>query len=679
MPKSTQLSITSATVHEFPHVQSRAEIEIDEIERTINENRDRPLSGVLKGVIERVRSLTNAEGALIALCDVWGVVCRASTGEAPEVGSKLQSEPSLTRKSIESGQLVVCKDTEEDFRVRLAATSLRLRSVVVVPIQGQGSVLGVVEVLSSRAAAFSAEQVAALLRIAQLLVPILQQEEPAQPKVGGGNKRAWITVAGAALLLGLLLLWFELYHRPTNAPSATTKGAANLVEVPITSVEAPVPTASSSALVQPDAGAAASARKPLGADDPDTTVVPPTLVVEGVPPGAQIFVDDKLTASTGSKGDAEVSSLSPGRHRLHIRADGYQDYEKGIDLLPGQTSKIALKLEPSEPPPLTEAANGPSLPVSAPTPTIGSPSVPEFVPDRTLKAHSGWVTGVAFSAGGLRLASSSSDQTVKLWDVATGQEVTTVARKINEVQALALSRDGRWLAAENSADTVTVWSASTGQQVRTLSSNRPSGVASSSWVYSIAFSPDSRLLASGVDDKTVRLWEVETGQPIRDLTAAHRSVIYVAFSPDGRWLASGGDSETIKLWEVASGREIRTLRGHTKDVYAAVFSPNGRYLASASADKTVKLWDVTTGREIHTLTGHGSDVTSIAFSPDSHWLASGSWDKTIRIWDVQTGQEVRTLTGYDYHIYTVAFDSHGHWLASGSEDGTIKLWRLSQR
>jgi WD40 repeat protein len=681
MPKeSTQLSITSATVHEFPHVQNRAEIEIDEIERTINENRNRPLPGGLKGVIERVRSLTDAEGALIALCDVWGVVCRASAGEAPEVGSKLQSEPSLTRKSIESGQLVVCEDTEEDFRVKLATSTLRLRSVVVVPIQGQGSVLGVVEVLSSRAAAFSAEHIAALQRIAQLLVPMLQREEPAPAEVRGGNKRSRIAAAVAALSLGLLLLRFELYHRPTNAPSATAS-AATPVDMTTTSVGTSAPPASStsSPLVQPGAGSAASAAKLLGGEGPETTVVPPTLVIGGVPPGAQIFVDDRLTPSTGSKGEAEVSSLSAGRHRLHITADGYQDYEKGIDLLAGQTSKIALKLEPSEPAPLTEPVNDASLPVSAPTPSIASPSVPEFAAYRTLKAHSGWVTGVAFSAGGVRLASSSSDQTVKLWDVATGLEVATVARKIKEVQALAFSRDGRWLAAENSADTVTLWNAATGRQVRTFSSNKPSGVSSSSWVYSIAFSPDSRLLASGLDDRTVRLWDVETGQPIRDLTAAHRSVIYVAFSPDGRWLASGEDSETIKIWEVATGREIRTLRGHVKDVYAAAFSSNGRYLASASADKTVKLWDVATGRELYTLTGHGSDVTSIAFSPDSRWLASGSWDKTIRIWDVHTGEEVSTLTGYDYHIYTVAFDSHGHWLASGGEDGTIKLWRLGPR
>jgi len=656
--ESTEPSIASATLRDFTHFQSREEIELDEIERTIHENRDRPLSGVLKGVIERVRSLTDAEGALIALCDVWGVVCRASAGEAPEVGSKLQSEPSLTRKCIESGEFVVCEDTEENLLVRLAATRFRLRSVVVVPIHGQDSVLGVVEVLSSRAAAFGMEHVAELQRIARSLVPLLQREEPAQTEVQEEKKPAWIPVAGAALLLGLLGLWFQLYHRPSNALSATNPPA-----MPSAANPAEVPTIS--------AGAATHA---TGTEGSPPLVDPlPVLAIEGSPPGAQIFVDDKLVTATKSMGEAEVSSLSPGRHRLRIVARGYRDYEKGIDLLAGQTSRIAVKVESLELQPPRETATDPGLPVSA---TIAdSPSVPEFVPYRSLKAHSGWVTGLAFSADGQRLASGSSDQTVKFWDVSTGQEATTVASEIKDVQALAFSRDGLWLAGENSSNAVTVWSAATGQEVRTLASTKPSG-GSSSWIYSIAFSPDSRSLASGVDDKTIRLWDVATGQPIRDLTAGHRSVIYVAFSPDGRWLASGGDNQTIKIWEAATGREIRTLRGHKKDVYAAAFSPNGRYLASASADKTVKLWDVATGREIHTLSGHGSDVTSIAFSPDSRWLASGSWDRTVKIWDVETGEEVRTLTGYDHHIYTVAFDSHGRWLASGGEDGTIKLWRL---
>jgi hypothetical protein len=54
MPKeSTQkLPMTSAPVSQFTQVPKNAEIEIGEIEKTINENRGRPLSGLLKGVIE---------------------------------------------------------------------------------------------------------------------------------------------------------------------------------------------------------------------------------------------------------------------------------------------------------------------------------------------------------------------------------------------------------------------------------------------------------------------------------------------------------------------------------------------------------------------------------------------------------------------------------------------------
>src|SRR5438034_4328866 len=522
---------------------------------------------------------------------------------------------------------MICEDTEEDSRVRLAAKSLRLRSAVVVPVQAQGSVMGVVEVLSSRASAFNTAHIAALQNIARLLIPMFQSEEPTHLEERAGKRRAWTAIAGTALFLALLLLLFEFHHRSTKAHSATANppasGPAKPAEAPTISretgapetgeapslktpdrspaeVSSPAASSSSSPLAfQPGArpAEAATGSKPL-AENLGTEVVPPALVIEGTPPGAQIFVDDRLTASTGSDGEAKISTLSPGQHRLRVTVNGYQDYEKGIDLLSGQTSRVAAKLEPFAPPILSEEAKAPSLEFRATITRLAKPPVPEFVLDRTLKAHSGWVTGVAFSADAQRLASGRSDQTVKLGDVATGQEPGPVATKIQEVQALAFSRDGHWLAAENSINTVTLWDATTRREVRTFPSNKPLGILGSSWVYSIAFSPDGRLLASGVDDKTIRLWDVETGRSVRDLGAARRSVIYIAFSPDGRWLASGGDDKTIKIWEVATGKEIQTLRGHKKDVYAVVFSSNGRYLASASADKSVKLWDVTTGREI---------------------------------------------------------------------------------
>jgi len=207
---------------------NRHEIEIVEIEREVNENRGQAHSGVLKGVIERVRSLTDAEGAFIGVCDAWGVVCRASAGKAPDVGSKLPSEPTLTRRCIESGQVVTLdEDREEDFQGGPAPPPWRWRSVVAVPVQGQGPVLGVVEVLSSRAAAFSPQHVAALERITQILVPVFQAEEPEPPKTRGGRARIWIAVSGAALFLLSLWLWFDFFHQPRNVPPATNNPAAS--------------------------------------------------------------------------------------------------------------------------------------------------------------------------------------------------------------------------------------------------------------------------------------------------------------------------------------------------------------------------------------------------------------------------------------------------------------------
>src|SRR5437867_8042244 len=343
MPRpSAQLPSISAKVRGATNTQNRAEIELGEIEREIKENRDRPLSIVLKGVVDRVRSLTDADGAAIALRDAWGVVCRASTGEAPDVGSRLHPESSLTRECFERGQVMICEDTEEDSRVRLAAKSLRLRSAVVVPVQAQGSVLGVVEVLSSRASAFNTAHIAALQRIARLLVPMFQSEEPTHLEERVGKRRAWTAIAGVVLFLASLLLLFEFYHRSTKAPSATTNppasGPAKPAEAPAISretvdaetaeaqslktpdrsraeVSSPAASSSSSPLAfQPGArpAEATTGSKPL-AENLGTEVVPPALVIEGTPPGAQIFVDDRLTASTGSDGEAKISTPSPGR------------------------------------------------------------------------------------------------------------------------------------------------------------------------------------------------------------------------------------------------------------------------------------------------------------------------------------------------------------------------------
>jgi WD40 repeat protein len=290
----------------------------------------------------------------------------------------------------------------------------------------------------------------------------------------------------------------------------------------------------------------------------------------------------------------------------------------------------------------------------------------------TLKGHASMVHAVTISPDGEILASGSSDNTVKLWQLSSKK----ILRKLggwfsghsSMVYSLAFSPDGEILASASWDETIKLWLVSSGKEIRTLAGH-------SNGVNGVDFSRDGQLLASGSGDCTIKLWLVSSGRILRTLTGHSDSVCSVALSPDGKLLASGSSDNTIKLWQVETGREISTLEEHSFFVNTVVFSPNGTILASGSSDHTIKLWQVRTAKEIRTLTGHSDAVWSIAFSPDGELLASASWDQTIKIWHINTGKELATLRGHTNYVRAIAFSPDGQTLVSGSDDDTIKIWQ----
>jgi WD40 repeat protein/tRNA A-37 threonylcarbamoyl transferase component Bud32 len=364
-----------------------------------------------------------------------------------------------------------------------------------------------------------------------------------------------------------------------------------------------------------------------------------------------------------------------------------QSVQEWLDLL-GSDESQGLIIPPTEvmlddnpAPAYTPAPTPTPIPRQNPPRAIATPSqapTPQQVlPERwycvnTLKGHGSMVHAIAISPDGQLVASGSNDNTVKLWQIATGKLVRTLggwfSGHSSMVNAIAFSPDGDLLATGSWDDTIKLWQVSTGKELYTLTGH-------SNWVNSVAFSPDGQLLVSGSADCTIKLWLVSTGAEIGTFTG-HSDVVWsVAISPNGQILASGSSDNTIKLWQVRTGRELSTLASHTFFVNSVVFSQNGEILVSGSSDNTIKLWQVSTGREIRTFTGHSDTVWSVAFHPNGQLLASGSWDKTIKIWQIDTGIEISTLNGHSNYVRTIAFNPNGRTLVSGSDDQTVKIWQ----
>jgi WD40 repeat protein len=200
---------------------------------------------------------------------------------------------------------------------------------------------------------------------------------------------------------------------------------------------------------------------------------------------------------------------------------------------------------------------------------------------------------------------------LRLWDVASGEEMLPAEGHLGPVQQVGVSRDGKTAvsAAEENGAPLQVWDLATGRHLRTLRGNFAlQGEAAHISARAVAADGQTAALFSRLGVCTC--WDVGTGKvlSIFQCLSACRSP---AFSPDGKVLAYGEGpwGDQIVLREVASGKLLRQFRGHRVDrrdgvvepaaISSLTFSACGRFLASTGhKDPTVFLWDVTTGKQL---------------------------------------------------------------------------------
>jgi WD40 repeat protein len=275
---------------------------------------------------------------------------------------------------------------------------------------------------------------------------------------------------------------------------------------------------------------------------------------------------------------------------------------------------------------------------------------------------------IDWSADGEKLV-CAIDETVRVWDVKSGNELHPLRKPVGQPRALAFSPDGRSLLIGRRPHVVQVWDVAT-RDLRTLASGPLN------FVVAVAGFSDGRIVA--VDqDGLVRWWERD-GQPGSGgfhFPRGGGDVRQAGFDRDGQLVAitHHGNAGRVALWQQGTKTARDLLANTVKSSNAVALSPDGKFLA-AGHEKEIRRWDTTTGKPLPSLTAINV-VSSLLFSPDGRTLAAGS-NEVIHLWDVATDQERRVKFPGTGHASSLALSPGGSLLVVAGERGRLAWWDI---
>jgi WD40 repeat protein len=324
------------------------------------------------------------------------------------------------------------------------------------------------------------------------------------------------------------------------------------------------------------------------------------------------------------------------------------------------------------------------------------------------------------------------------------------AQGIGTALKLTFSPNGKYLAVSDTIYQIKVWEVATNQEIAML-------IGHQSWVWDIQFSPDNKYIASGSSDETMRIWDVQSGECLQVLHGHKDWVWKVNFVTSNLAISIGGDrlfkvwwwrtklnlvtfsvpelhmrdgtfhhgrglvatcgGEGINIWQVWLGKIFQKIDiGEALNLRRVSFSPDGQRIVGTNFSCTIHCWDVNTGNHLFDLCGHPTQITEVnyddigqiistcleqirvwnietgvcvkvislgadcgkAVAYKSPLIATGSDNGAIKVWNLETGQCMTTSSGNVRRIMGLATNAHNQIVVTSRTDGTIQLWDVSK-
>ncbi|KTG41331.1 hypothetical protein cypCar_00007476 [Cyprinus carpio] len=279
--------------------------------------------------------------------------------------------------------------------------------------------------------------------------------------------------------------------------------------------------------------------------------------------------------------------------------------------------------------------------------------------------HLSWVHCVQFSPDASLLLSSSSDQTIRLWE--TDRVHTSSAAALKRDSDVLFSHSDVTIVAPDSRNQLQVWTGSAGA-ILFESEELPSRIRCT------CISRSASFVALGTEDGTVQTGRVKVRQFLKNI--GWRTLQLLNLQRDFV-LALGLETGTVQVWKWRTG-ECLVLEGHKEPVrrFHLSNSSSSSHLFSWSFDGTLKVWDLNRGHMLQDLECHKGAVLSCDVSSDGHLFATTSADRTAKVWNSASWEMNFLLKGHKDCVRSCRFSWNNKRLVTGDDNGEIRLWSM---
>ncbi|XP_063901170.1 THO complex subunit 3-like [Zophobas morio] len=233
-----------------------------------------------------------------------------------------------------------------------------------------------------------------------------------------------------------------------------------------------------------------------------------------------------------------------------------------------------------------------------------------------------------------------------------------------KVNSISWNCEGKKLASGSSDNTLRVWDLN---QSRGDTYNGHFGP-----IEKLCWNPSSTdLVATASLDRTVRIWDIRASKSVKTIETNSEN-INIDWSPDGSTIAVGNKDDQVifidaKKWHIISKQKFQFLVNEIK------YNKNGNCIFLTNGRGCVCICQAEQMALLHTVVGHTADCTCIAFDKTGKYFATGGADSLLCIWDAEEFIPIRVVSRYETALESLSFSYDGSIIAVASESHKLEL------